>query len=139
MLVVDSDEMRARVEPARVARLATVGADGRPHLVPVCFALLGEVVYSAVDHKPKRTTHLRRLANVQATGQASLLIDEYGEDWRTLWWVRLDGNARVVGDPVEANRAVAALVGKYPQYARQPPSGPVLAVTVTRWSGWSAS
>jgi PPOX class probable F420-dependent enzyme len=132
-------EPRALVEAARVARLATVGPDGRPHLVPICFVLLGDTVYSAVDHKPKRSARLRRLANIRATGRASVLVDEYREDWRQLWWVRLDGSARVVDDPAEAARAVAALAGKYEQYARQPPAGPVLAVTVTRWSGWSAS
>jgi PPOX class probable F420-dependent enzyme len=132
-------DMRRLVESARVARLATVGSDGRPHLVPCCFALPGDVVYSAVDHKPKRGTKLRRIANVEATGHASLLIDDYSEDWSTLWWVRLDGHGRVVADPAEAARAVDALVGKYEQYARQPPAGPVLAVAVTRWTGWSAS
>jgi len=132
-------EPRVLVEAARVARLATVGPDGRPHLVPICFVLLGDTVYSAVDHKPKRSTRLRRLANIRATGHASVLVDEYREDWRQLWWVRLDGSARVVDDPAEAARAVAALAGKYEQYARQPPAGPVLVVTVTRWSGWSAS
>jgi PPOX class probable F420-dependent enzyme len=97
------------------------------------------VVYNAVDHKPKRSARLRRLANIEATGHACLLIDEYGEDWSSLWWVRLDGSGRIVGDPAEAARAVAALEAKYPQYRGRPPSGPVLAVTVDRWSGWSGS
>jgi PPOX class probable F420-dependent enzyme len=131
--------MRRLAESARVAHLATVGADGRPHLVPVCFVLLGDVVYSAVDHKPKRTTRLRRVANIEATGRACLLVDGYSEDWSALWWVRLDGAGRVVDDPVEAARAVTALTGKYPQYAGRAPAGPVIAVDVTRWSGWSAS
>jgi PPOX class probable F420-dependent enzyme len=132
-------DLRARATAARVARLATVGADGRPHVVPICFVLLGDVVYSAVDHKPKRSSRLRRLANVRATGHASVLVDAYDEDWRELWWVRLDGEGRVVDDPAEAGRAVHALAAKYQQYARQPPAGPVLAVTVTRWSSWSAA
>jgi len=131
--------MRAAVTSARVARLATVRADGRPHLVPVCFVLLGDVAYSAVDHKPKRGPRLVRLANVAATGVASLLVDGYGEDWTTLWWVRLDGRAAVVSDPAEADRALAALVAKYPQYADRPPDGPVLALTVDSWTGWSAA
>jgi PPOX class probable F420-dependent enzyme len=134
---VEQDEMRTRVESARVARLATVGAGG-PHLVPVCFALLGDVIYSAVDHKPKRTSQLRRLANIRADGRVCLLVDEYSEDWTALWWVRLDGSGRVVSDPAETARAGAALVGRYRQYAERPPGGPVLAVTVTRWTGWSA-
>ena len=131
--------MRAAVTGAQVARLATVRADGRPHLVPVCFVLLGDIVYSAVDHKPKRGPRLARLANVEATGVASLLVDAYGEDWSTLWWVRLDGRAAVVSDPAEAAAAIAALVAKYPQYADRPPDGPVLEVTVDSWTGWSAA
>jgi len=131
--------MRHRVETARVARLATVGVDGHPHLVPVCFAVDGEVVYSAVDHKPKRTIRLRRIANIEATEHACLLVDAYREDWSTLWWVRLDGTGRVVADPAETARAVALLVAKYEQYARRPPTGPVLAIDVTRWSGWTAA
>lgn len=122
-----------------MARLATVDAEGRPHVVPVCFVLLGDVVYTAIDHKPKRHTSLRRLANIEATGRASVLVDEYREDWSALWWVRLDGTGRVVEDPAERARTVAALCDKYPQYAARPPGGPVLAVTVERWSTWSAS
>jgi PPOX class probable F420-dependent enzyme len=125
------------VAGARVARLATVSADGRPHLVPVCFAFMPDIVYTAVDHKPKRSTALRRVANVEATGEACLLIDAYSEDWSRLWWVRLDGRGRVVTDPAEAALAVDALCAKYEQYAARPPAGPVLAVDVRRWVTWS--
>jgi PPOX class probable F420-dependent enzyme len=136
---MDEPEMRRLVAQARVGRLGTVGTDGQPHLVPVCFVLLGDTAYSAVDHKPKRSARLRRLANIEATGHACLLVDHYAEDWSRLYWVRLDGRGRVVADPAEATRAVAALVGKYPQYAGHAPTGPVLALDVTRWAGWSAS
>ena len=136
---MDDAEARDRFAAARVARLATVGADGRPHLVPVCFVLLGGTVYSAVDHKPKRSTHLRRLANVLATGHASLLADHYAEDWSALWWVRADGTGRGLDDGAEAARARAALARRYPQYAARPPEGPVLAVDVNRWTGWAAA
>lgn len=135
---VPANDLRRRVASARVARLATVGPDGRPHLVPVCFVLLGDVVYHAIDRKPKRHQRLRRLANLRATGWACLLIDEYAEDWSGLWWVRLDGHGRVVSDRAEEDAARAALRDKYPQYADQPPEGPIVAVTVTRWSAWSA-
>jgi PPOX class probable F420-dependent enzyme len=134
-------EARARFAGARVARLATVGAGGAPHLVPLVFALEGDVVYSAVDHKPKRTTALQRLANVAANPAVSLLADHYDDDdWDRLWWVRADGVARVV-DPAsdEAALAVRALQARYPQYSGRPPAGPVLAVTVERWSGWAAA
>ncbi|PWU48538.1 TIGR03668 family PPOX class F420-dependent oxidoreductase [Micromonospora globispora] len=133
------EELRQRVGSARAARLATVDPDGRPHLVPVCFVLLGDVVYHAVDEKPKRHRRLRRLANIQATGRACLLIDEYDEDWSKLWWVRLDGHGRQVEDPAEEAAARAALAAKYPQYVERPPGGPVVAVTVTHWSAWSAA
>lgn len=133
------DELRQRVGAARAARLATVDPDGRPHLVPVCFVLLGDVVYHAVDEKPKRHRRLRRLENIQATGRACLLIDEYDEDWSKLWWVRLDGHGRLVDDPAEEAAARTALAAKYPQYVERPPGGPVVAVAVTRWSAWSAA
>lgn len=131
------EQPRRLVESARVARLATVDADGRPHLVPVTFALLGEVIYTAVDEKPKRSTRLRRLANIEATGRACVLVDDYHEDWSALWWVRLDGPGRVVTDPAETGRALAALVAKYPQYEQRPPRGPVLALDIAHWSAWS--
>jgi PPOX class probable F420-dependent enzyme len=134
---VNPAEARERFASARVARLATVGEDGAPHLVPIVFVLLDETVYSVVDQKPKRSADLRRLANVRATGRAALLVDHYEEDWKALWWVRADGRGRVLepGEP-EAGRAVAALRQRYPQ---QRAAGPVLAIDVTRWSGWSAS
>jgi len=127
------DEARARFAASRVARLATAG----PHLVPICFAVDGDTVWSAVDDKPKRTRALQRLRNVEADPRVALLADHYDDaDWSRLWWVRADGTARIVGD---APPAVDLLVARYPQYAEQRPQGPLLAVTVTRWSGWSAS
>ena len=131
--------MRQHVVSARVGHLGTAGVDGQPHVVPVCFVLIDEIAYTAVDHKPKRTTQLRRLANVTATGHACLLVDHYREDWSSLWWVRLDGHGRVVEDPSEVARALAGLQDKYRQYAELAPTGPVLAVDVTRWSSWSAA
>lgn len=128
------EEARERFASARLARLATVGADGAPHLVPIVFALLGETVYSVVDEKPKRSTDLRRLRNVRANPRASLLVDHYEEDWGRLWWVRADGTARILDrDVPEARSAIEALLKRYPQ---QRPAGPVLAVDVDRWSGW---
>jgi PPOX class probable F420-dependent enzyme len=136
---VEPAAIRSRVEKSRVARLATVDGNGAPHLVPICFVLLGDTVYTAVDHKPKRRSRLKRIANIEATGLACLLIDEYDDaDWTQLWWVRLDGSARIADDPGEMRAARSALVGKYPQYARTPPPGPIIALDVTRWTSWSA-
>jgi PPOX class probable F420-dependent enzyme len=128
---------------ARVARLATVDGTGAPHLVPLVFAVAPDrdVVYSAVDAKPKRTTQLRRLANIAAQPRVCLLADRYDDAaWEVLWWVRADGSARVL-DPAddEARAAVDLLVDRYPQYARARPDGPVVAVDVQRWRGWSAA
>lgn len=130
--------MRRRVSEARVGRLATVTPEGRPHLVPCCFVLDldGQVVYSAVDAKPKSTLALRRLANVRAHPATSLLVDHYGEDWTTLWWVRLDGDARVVDAYDEHEHALDLLAAKYPQYRQHRPPGSVLALTVTTWRAW---
>lgn len=130
--------MRSLVTQARVGRLATVGADGRPHAVPTCFALVAETVYTAVDDKPKRSRRLRRIENILATGFACLLVDQYDEDWSELWWIRLDGTGRVVNDPTEVASAMMSLTGKYQQYAESPPPGPVLALDIRRWSGWQA-
>jgi PPOX class probable F420-dependent enzyme len=135
---MDRETMRRLVSRAPVGRLATVRSDGRPHVVPICFVITDDVVYSAVDEKPKRHQRLQRVSNITATGTASLLVDEYDEDWSRLWWVRLDGKARLVGNTAEAERAIRSLTNKYPQYREQPPSGPVLAVDVQRWVGWSA-
>ena len=133
------DGARERFAAARVARLATVRPDGGPHLVPVTFALVGEVVWTAVDDKPKSTRKLRRLANIAAHPAVSLLVDHYDEDWSALWWVRADGVARVVDvdDSPKVRAALAALTAKYPQY-QAPPSGPLVRVAVTRWRAWMA-
>ncbi len=136
---VDVAECRRLLGLARVARLATVDGEGRPHLVPVTFALSGDTVWSAVDRKPKRTAALKRVANVRATGRACLLADHYDEDWSALWWVRADADAAVLppgSDEIPA--AVAALVAKYDQYAVDPPPGPVIRLAVRHWTGWRA-
>ena len=130
-------ELRQRLERAPVARLATVRPDGRPHVVPVTFAVAGDVIVTAVDHKPKTTTSLQRLRNIETRGVASVLVDHYDEDWSRLWWVRGDGGARVVAAGPERDEAVERLVEKYPQYREEPPRGPVIVVTVSRWAAWS--
>jgi PPOX class probable F420-dependent enzyme len=138
---MDADAARTLFATARVARLATVGADGRPHLVPITFALEGDTLYTAVDHKPKRTTRLRRLQNVVANPGVSVLADHYDEqDWSALWWVRADGVARILApdDPQRA-RVAALLQARYEQYRRRPPTGPAIAIAISRWSGWRAA
>jgi PPOX class probable F420-dependent enzyme len=133
---MDATAMRRRIADAAVARLATTGADGKPHIVPICFAIAGDMLYFAVDAKPKRTTNLKRLRNIAANPAVSVLFDHYEDDWSGLWWVRVDGTARVV-ESGEAGRAVDLLVRKYPQYANVRPVGPVVAISLERITGWS--
>jgi PPOX class probable F420-dependent enzyme len=130
--------MQARVRTARVGRLATMDADGRANLVPICFVLEDDRVFSAVDEKPKRTKRLRRLDNIRARPAVTVLVDHYEDDWSRLWWVRLRGEARVIETGPERERALELLGGKYDQYRDQPPTGPVIAIHVQEWRGWSA-
>lgn len=131
-------EARERFTAARVARLATVSAAGVPHLVPVTFAVRGDVVVFAVDHKPKSTTALRRLRNIEANPAVCFLADGYDEDWSRLWWARADGVARVLPDDERAE-PVSWLAAKYVQYAVRPPEHAVVATEVHTWRGWTGS
>jgi PPOX class probable F420-dependent enzyme len=135
-------QARERFLAARVARLATADASGVPHLVPVTFVCIADrdqdVLAFAVDHKPKTTNRLRRLANIAANPSVCFLVDEYDDVWTRLWWVRADARARLL-DGVLGDRALAALRDKYEPYRRQPPAGPVVGARVTRWSGWRAT
>ena len=131
--------MRRRFASASVARIATTGANGRPHLVPVCFVLVGQTLYFAVDSKPKWPTDLKRLRNIAANPSVSILVDHYEDDWAKLWWVRFDGDAHVVTDPAEAQKAIRLLASRYSQYRASAPAGPVIAVAMAGMSGWSAS
>ena len=124
---------------ARVARLATTDPDGRPHLVPIVFALDGNTLYSAVDRKPKRSRTLRRIENARARPDVTVVVDHYEEDWQRLWWIRLRGRARVLDDGQEREHALALLTQKYPQYRDAPPDGPVLAVDIDHMRTWSAT
>jgi PPOX class probable F420-dependent enzyme len=136
--VHDSTVVRERVARSRVARLATIESDGRPHLVPIVFVLDGDTLYSAVDAKPKRSRKLRRFDNVRRDPRVTVLVDWYEEDWSRLWWARLRGRARVLEKGDEAAHALVSLVEKYEQYRAEPPVPPVLAIDVAEWRAWSA-
>jgi PPOX class probable F420-dependent enzyme len=106
--------------------------------VPITFALHGDTIVTAIDHKPKTTTSLQRLRNIEAHPVASVVFDEYDDDWSRLWWVRADGTARVVRQGPDHEQAVSWLVDKYAPYRSRPPRGSVIVVEVGRWSSWSA-
>ena len=157
MSTMSEPEARAEFAAARSARLATVDAAGRPHLVPITFEVdEGRVCFAIDDAKPKSSTRLRRLRNIEANPRVCVLADEYDEDWEQLWWVRADGEARILDAERERRRVGELLAAKYPQYARLGETraaageaagaarsaglavavGPVVEITVTRWSGW---
>ena len=134
----DSVVLRRRLAESRVARLATVDADGRPHLVPIVFVLAGDTLYSAVDAKAKRSRTLRRIENARRRPDVTILIDHYDDDWTRLWWVRLRGEARVLDGGAEAANALALLAAKYEQYRKAAPGLPVLAIDITELRAWPA-
>jgi PPOX class probable F420-dependent enzyme len=136
---VTPEDFRPRVADARVGRLATVDGKGRPHVVPFCYVLVDDTIYSGVDAKPKSTAELRRLDNIRARPDVAVLVDHYDEDWSKLWWVRLDGIGRVLDAGDEREQAVATLCDKYEQYRESPPTGAVIAIAVRSWRTWSAS
>jgi PPOX class probable F420-dependent enzyme len=136
---LDADEARRRFAGAAVARLATVTATGRPHLVPVTFAVDENRIYTAVDAKPKTTLDLRRLHNIAGNPCVALLADHYEENWDALWWARADGLASLLGQAGDMARPLELLAARYRQYRASPPAGPVISIEVGRWSGWAAS
>ncbi len=142
-------ESQARfLADARVARLATADADGRPHAIPVCFAYAdlgygGEAIYIVLDQKPKTAelTRLRRVRNILANPQASLVVDHYEEDWRSLRYILVSCRAELLnGDEQEAAQAVALLREKYAQYRQMELDGnPAIKLTPQRYTAWSFS
>ena len=152
-LDLTTHEARRRFGTAVVARLATIGTGGRPHLVPVTFALDGDRIYTVVDAKPKTTANLRRLRNIAADPRVTVLADHYEDDWDQLWWARADGVAAILGGPAQppgqppgpaGRRAdtagpLALLAARYPRYRADPPPGPLIRIQVERWTGWVAS
>jgi PPOX class probable F420-dependent enzyme len=124
---------------ARLGHLATASGDGRPHVVPVCFAWLPPVIYSAIDGKPKRTTLLRRVRNIAETGRAALVVDHWSEDWKDLSYVLVEGPARLLDDGPERDEALILLTAKYPQYDDLPLAGNiVIKLVAERTVEWHA-
>jgi PPOX class probable F420-dependent enzyme len=133
---VEEAEARHRLAGSKVANLATVSVEGRPHVVPIVFVLDGDTLYFVVDAKPKRTASLARLKNIAANPGVSVLVDHFEDDWTRLWWVRADGTAHIVTDTAEAEHAIDRLANRYPQYVMDRPGGPVVAIRIDRLTGW---
>ncbi|WP_395104987.1 TIGR03668 family PPOX class F420-dependent oxidoreductase [Actinomadura sp. SCN-SB] len=133
------DDALRRLMTVPVVRLATADERGRPHLVTITFAASRGTVYTAIDHKPKSTRDLKRLANIRANPRVSLLADHYEDDWDRLWWVRVDGHARIVEDERDMAGPIALLADRYRQYRERPPEGPVIAILIDDWTGWTAT
>jgi PPOX class probable F420-dependent enzyme len=132
------DDARRRLAAARVAYLGTVRGDGTPHLVPIVFAVEGDLVYAIADPKPKRGPDLLRHRNIAANPAVSLLVDEYHEPWDGIWWVRADGQARIVENGPERDAAISLLRSKYPDYATwTTPFGAAMVMEVTRVTSWA--
>jgi PPOX class probable F420-dependent enzyme len=136
---MESSEARKRLAESKIARLATVDEGGRPHIVALVFVIEEDIVYFAVDGKPKTTRNLKRLQNIAANPAVAVLADHYEDDWNKLWWVRADGTARVVTDAVETKRAIDLLADRYEQYRHGRPAGPVVAIHIDRLTGWSGA
>ncbi len=136
MVQVHRAEALRRVGTARSGHLGTVRADGRPHVVVVTFALVGDAVVTAIDHKPKKTERLQRLINLEHRPDATFLVDHYEDDWDRLWWVRIDGEAAIFTGGPERDQAIAALQHKYADYRDRAPQGPVISLSISRITSW---
>ena len=133
---MEEENARRLASEARVARVGTVDERGRVHLVPIVFALDGETLYSSTDAGERLA---KRLRNLERDPRVTVLVDVYDEDWSKVWWVRLRGEGRVLSGGPEFERAYMLLREKYPQYEEAPADGPLMAVDVAEWSGWSYS
>jgi PPOX class probable F420-dependent enzyme len=133
-----TDQQRRFLAAHRVARLATADAAGRPHVVPICYALIQNKVYFTIDEKPKKKpTALKRLANLRANPVAALVVDRYDEDWSRLGWVMLQGPAEVLASGAEHDQAQASLRTRYPQLAPMRIEAlPVVAIRIDHVASW---
>ena len=133
-------EQRRFITEARTATLGTIAEDGRPRLVPICFVLDRDVLFTPIDEKPKQTTDPRQLArirDIKRRADVTVLIDRWDEDWSRLAWLRIDGRASLADDPAERTSAVAALRAKYPQYAEHDlEHRPLIRIAIERVRGW---
>ncbi|MFL2545997.1 MAG: TIGR03668 family PPOX class F420-dependent oxidoreductase [Candidatus Rariloculaceae bacterium] len=134
-----SERGQRLLEESPVARLATVSADGVPHVVPICFVVSGSYVYSVIDEKPKRTTHLRRVRNIEENSRTALIIDYYDDDWSQLGWVMLQADAEILGSGKEHATAIKLLRKRYRQYKIMAlDEAPLIRLHIQRATEWWA-
>ncbi|MGH2767601.1 MAG: TIGR03668 family PPOX class F420-dependent oxidoreductase [Actinomycetota bacterium] len=119
--------------------LAMIAADGGPRVLPVCFTWAGDVIWTAIDGKPKTEAQPQRIRAIQANPKVSFIVDRWDDNWERLAWLQARGSAMVLAAGPESDRARHALREKYPQYAITPLEGPVIRIDVARWIGWSGS
>ena len=139
-----SEAARAFLDAHAVAHLATAGSDGAPHVIPVCYARLGDRLYFVADDKPKRRgpRALKRLANIAANPRVALVVDDYDPDWSRLAYLLLHLEAAIVDDDAEYGAALAALRHRYPPYrsmALQRATHPLVRMTPRRWHLWRST
>ena len=131
-----SHQQTAFAADARLAHLATTDANGQPHVVPITFVLMDGALYFAVDEKPKRTKHLKRLRNIEENPSVALVIDRYDEDWSKLGWLMVQGEATVIDNTGVRELVVRALREKYGQYRDMPLAGPLVKIVPSKVLGW---
>lgn len=132
------DDLLTRVAGEPVGRLGTVTPQGRPHVVPVVFAMSGDSIVTAVDWKPKSGGMLQRILNIEANPSVSLLVDHYSDDWEKLWWIRVDGEASIHHGDAVWREAIEDLAAKYDQYRSHPPDGSVISIVPARVNAWAS-
>lgn len=113
-----------------------MGANNTPRVVPVCFTWAGDMIWTAIDGKPKTTDLPARVRDIGQEPRVSFLVDRWDEDWGRLAWLQARGRAHVLAEGAEAERARSALLDKYPQYRTTPLEGPVIRIDVDDWLAW---
>ena len=134
-----TDDQRQFLDGQRVARLATADSGGRPHVIPICFVVVGNTVYFSVDEKPKRMSRapLKRIANMRENPSVALVFDHYDEDWEQLGWVMVQGRAEELASGDEHDRAQASLRARYRQLTGMRIEAlPVVAIRIEHAASW---
>ena len=140
-MIQPTEAQRAFLESHRVAHLATADAQGRPHVVPICYAYDGACLYVVIDTKPKRVgpLQLKRLRNITENPHVAVVVDDYSDDWSRLAYVLIRGRADVLMKGEAHERALRLLRAKYPQYRKMAlEERPVIRITPESLASWGA-